>query len=168
MKSKNKIANFRGKRGVNGLDKNPQNINRNGRKLGMKAQLLNELNSNGTMKIKKSNIVETKPNGDIVVQTTTAHTLVTRLMKLANGKNPTQALNAIKLIMDKTDDVLSPINIETESNSFIARYSIDVRKLNGQTLKEFVWYFENERNYAQISYESLLDFISNIELENNY
>ena len=86
---------------TNGFQKNPQNINRKGRKPSLKKQLEKVALSDGwlTFDIKDVQILEDK----IKVKVPKEEAMALKMFQIAMGKNPNAAMNAIKLYLETFD-----------------------------------------------------------------
>ena len=94
-------GNIRPEDSTNGFDKNPQNINREGRKPSLKKQLEKVALSDGwlTFDIKDVQILEDK----IKVKVPKEEAMALKMFQIAMGKNPNAAMNAIKLYLETFD-----------------------------------------------------------------
>lgn len=97
------IDNFGNKINTNGFDKNPENINRNGRPASIKQELRNALNTEGKITIKAKNVLEVHSNGDVTIQTTQSETLANKLLDWALSRKGNESLKAIQMIMEQVD-----------------------------------------------------------------
>jgi len=79
-----------------GFDKNPQNINKNGRPPSLKQRLQKLLDGDGKMKFKKKDIITIHDNGDVTIKVPMYDALMIKLVSMAMSDN----LPAIKLIME--------------------------------------------------------------------
>jgi len=86
-----------------GFDKNPQNINREGRGPSVKKQLTMLLAEDGKITIPKNQVIDVKDNGDVVLVLPKDVQLGMKLMSIAMGKTPANALKAIQMIMEQID-----------------------------------------------------------------
>jgi len=65
-----RLKNFNGKRGINGLEKNPQNINRNGKPPSIRTQIKRLLMEDGEIFIPKKRIIKQNEKGIYIKITT--------------------------------------------------------------------------------------------------
>ena len=97
------IENFGDKINSSGLDKNPENINRNGRPVSIKAQLKDLLESDGNLTITANQVVQIKDSGDIVIKVPTQMQMAMKLSSWAMSKKGNDSLKALQMIIDQVD-----------------------------------------------------------------
>ena len=97
------IENFGDKINSSGLDKNPENINRNGRPVSIKAQLKDLLESEGNLTITANQVVQIKDSGDIVIKVPTQMQMAMKLSSWAMSKKGNDSLKALQMIMEQID-----------------------------------------------------------------
>jgi len=97
--------NFGDKRNTNGLDKNPENINRAGRPISIKNELKELLLKEGELPIPASNFIKKttiKNKEYYIFKIPTKNALATRLITMAMSKN-SNGFNALKLLLETFD-----------------------------------------------------------------
>lgn len=97
------IDNFGNKRNTNGFDKNPENINREGRPLSVKSDLKRLLTNEGELRIKADNVKRIHKNGDVTIHLAKSETLAVKLMEWALCAKGSESLKAIKMIIEQTE-----------------------------------------------------------------
>ena len=97
------IENFGNKINSSGLDKNPENINRNGRPVSIKAQLKDILESEGNLTIQANQVIQIKDNGDVVIKVPTQMQMAMKLSSWAMSKKGNDSLKALQMIMEQID-----------------------------------------------------------------
>lgn len=97
------IENFGEKINSNGLDRNPENINRDGRPPSIRTELRNVLEANGKMTIKAKDVYKIHKNGDVTIHVGKTESIVIKLMEWAMSKKGNESLKAIKMIMEQID-----------------------------------------------------------------
>ena len=97
------IENFGDKINSSGLDKNPENINRNGRPVSIKAQLKDLLESDGNLTITANQVVQIKDSGDIIIKVPTQMQMAMKLSSWAMSKKGNDSLKALQMIIDQVD-----------------------------------------------------------------
>ena len=97
------IENFGNKINSSGLDKNPENINRNGRPVSIKAQLKDILESEGNLTIQANQVVQIKDSGDVVIKVPTQMQMAMKLSSWAMSKKGNDSLKALQMIMEQID-----------------------------------------------------------------
>ena len=97
------IENFGNKINSSGLDKNPENINRNGRPVSIKAQLKDILESEGNLTITANQVVQIKDSGDVVIKVPTQMQMAMKLSSWAMSKKGNDSLKALQMIMEQID-----------------------------------------------------------------
>lgn len=98
---------FGNKRNTNGLDKNPDNINKSGRPISIKNQLKELLAKNGELPISSDTflrMITNKKDGKeyYLFKIPTQDALALKLISLAMSKN-TNGFNALKLLLETFD-----------------------------------------------------------------
>ena len=88
---------------TNGFQKNPENINRNGRPVSIKAQLKDILESEGNLTIQANQVVQIKDNGDVVIKVPTQMQMAMKLSSWAMSKKGNDSLKALQMIMEQID-----------------------------------------------------------------
>lgn len=119
------ISNFGNKINTNGFDKNPENINRDGRPISVKADLKRILEGNGQITIKASNVLKCHENGDVTIHLVKSETLAMKLMEWAMSKSGSDSIKAIKMIMEQIE---GKPNQRTE-------HSISLEPITGMIIK---------------------------------
>lgn len=97
------IENFGDKINSSGLDKNPENINRNGRPVSIKNQLKDLLESEGNLTITANQVVQIKDNGDVIIKVPTQMQMAMKLSSWAMSKKGNDSLKALQMIMEQID-----------------------------------------------------------------
>ncbi len=97
------IDNFGDKRNTNGFDKNPENINREGRPASIKKDLKQILEANGEITIKAENVLHIYDNGDVTIRLAKSETLAIKLLEWAMSRNGSDSIKAIKMIMEQIE-----------------------------------------------------------------
>ena len=97
------IENFGDKINSSGLDKKPENINRNGRPVSIKTQLKDLLESEGNLTITANQVVQIKDSGDIVIKVPTQMQMAMKLSSWAMSKKGNDSLKALQMIIDQVD-----------------------------------------------------------------
>ena len=88
---------------TNGFQKNPENINRNGRPVSIKTQLKDLLESEGNLTITANQVVQIKDSGDIVIKVPTQMQMAMKLSSWAMSKKGNDSLKALQMIMEQID-----------------------------------------------------------------
>ena len=88
---------------TNGFQKNPENINRNGRPVSIKAQLKDILESEGNLTIQANQVIQIKDNGDVVIKVPTQMQMAMKLSSWAMSKKGNDSLKALQMIMEQID-----------------------------------------------------------------
>lgn len=97
------IENFGNKINTNGFDKNPENINKDGRPISVREDLKRILSGAGTIKIKARDVVSTDSNGDVTITAPQSFLLADQLLKWALSRKGNESLKAIQMIMEQVD-----------------------------------------------------------------
>lgn len=97
------IENFGTKRNTNGFDKNPGNINKEGRPLSIRTDIKTILEGNGEMTIEAKNVSKIHENGNITIHLPTSEGLAVRLLEWVNSDKGNESLKAIRMIMETID-----------------------------------------------------------------
>ncbi|MCB0446089.1 MAG: hypothetical protein KDD03_00985 [Gelidibacter sp.] len=97
------IENFGDKINTKGLDKMPQNINKNGRPVSIRAQLKDLLESDGNVTMPSSQVVKINDDGSVVLKLPTQMQLAMKLSSWAMSKKGNDSLKAIQMIMEQID-----------------------------------------------------------------
>ncbi len=95
--------NIRGIDNTNGLQFNPQNINRKGAPPSIKNQLKNLLETKGKLKIPKESIISIEKDGSVIIKIPTELQLAMKLKQIATTGHTNQTLKAIQMIMEQID-----------------------------------------------------------------
>lgn len=95
-----RLKNFGDRANTNGLDKNPQNINSDGRPLSIKSDLKKILGANGEMTIKAESVKQIHKDGSVTIHLAQSETLALRLLDWAMSRKGSDALKAIKMITE--------------------------------------------------------------------
>lgn len=85
-----------------GFDKNPQNINRQGRKPSLKKQLAKVALSDGWLTFEAKD-VEVLGDGRVKVKVPKEEAMALKMFQIAMGKNPNAAMSAIKVYLETFD-----------------------------------------------------------------
>lgn len=111
------LENFGDKRNTNGLDKNPSNINKAGRKPSLKKQLSEIITEDGyiTFDIKDCTITDKT----VTVQVTRERQIAAKLIEWAMSSKGSDSIKAIQLILEHLDgkpkqsvEISEPIEIK--------------------------------------------------------
>ena len=97
------IENFGDKVNTNGLDKNKDNINREGRPVSIRGQIKGLLENDGNLTIPTSQIIKTNEDGSVVVKVPTQTQIALKLQGWAMSKKGNDSLKAIQMIMEQID-----------------------------------------------------------------
>lgn len=97
------IGNFGDKVNTNGLDKNKDNINREGRPVSIRNQIKELLENEGNLTIQASQIIKTNEDGSVVVKVPTQAQIALKLQGWAMSKKGHDSLKAIQMIMEQID-----------------------------------------------------------------
>tara|TARA_R110001599_G_scaffold334255_1_gene550574 strand:+ start:562 stop:966 length:405 start_codon:yes stop_codon:yes gene_type:complete len=97
------IGNFGDKVNTNGLDKNKDNINREGRPVSIRGQIKGLLENEGNLTIQASQIIKTNEDGSVVVKVPTQTQIALKLQGWAMSKKGNDSLKAIQMIMEQVD-----------------------------------------------------------------
>lgn len=106
-----------------GFDKNPDNINRKGRKPSIRKQLEDLLNSDGGLTIPASQVIKTNDDGSVVIKVPTQMQMAMKLSSWAMSKKGNDSLKAIQMIMEQIDgkpsqEITSTIQEAPKENPF--------------------------------------------------
>lgn len=88
---------------TNGFDKNPQNINTKGRKVSIRAQLKDLLESEGNVTMPANQVVKVNDDGSVVLKLPTQMQMAMKLSSWAMSKKGNDSLKAIQMIMEQID-----------------------------------------------------------------
>jgi hypothetical protein len=97
------IDNFGDKVNTNGLDKNKDNINKEGRPVSIRNQIKELLENEGNLTIPTSQIIKTNEDGSVVVKVPTQTQIALKLQGWAMSKKGNDSLKAIQMIMEQID-----------------------------------------------------------------
>lgn len=97
------IENFGDKVNTNGFEKNPENINREGRPASIKSDLKRILESEGNIIIPANEVVNINEDGSVILKLPTQMQLAMKLSSWALSKRGNNSLKAIKMITDLID-----------------------------------------------------------------
>jgi len=97
------IDNFGDKRNASGFDKNPQNINKKGRTISIKAQIKDLLQSEGNITFPASQVAMVNEDGSVTLKLPTQMQLAMKLSSWAMSKKGNDSLKAIQMIMEQID-----------------------------------------------------------------
>ncbi len=97
------IENFGDKVNTNGLDKNKDNINREGRPVSIRKEIKELLENDGNLTIPTSQIIKTNEDGSVVVKVPTQTQIALKLQGWAMSKKGNDSLKAIQMIMEQID-----------------------------------------------------------------
>ncbi len=97
------IGNFGDKVNTNGLDKNKDNINREGRPVSIRGQIKGLLENDGNLTIQANQIIKTNEDGSVVVKVPTQTQIALKLQGWAMSKKGNDSLKAIQMIMEQID-----------------------------------------------------------------
>ena len=101
---------------TNGFQKNPENINRNGRPVSIKTQLKDILESEGNLTIQANQVIQIKDNGDVIIKVPTQMQMAMKLSSWAMSKKGNDSLKALQMIMEQIDGKpTQPIEQQTEN-----------------------------------------------------
>lgn len=98
-----RIKNLGNKANTAGFDKNPQNINRNGRPPSIRRQLQDLLESEGSITIPSNQVVQINEDGSVILDMPTQMQLAVKLASWAMSEEGNNSLRAIKMIMEQID-----------------------------------------------------------------
>jgi len=88
---------------TNGFDKNPQNINKKGQPVSIRAQLKDLLEADGNVTIPASQVIKVHDDGSVTLKLPTQMQLAMKLSSWAMSKKGTDSLKAIQMIMETID-----------------------------------------------------------------
>lgn len=97
------VKNFGNKINTAGFDKNPENINREGRPASIRTDLKNMLGSDGEITIKAENVTSINEDGSVTVKLAQTESIVLRLLDWVNSDKGSESLKAIQMIMETID-----------------------------------------------------------------
>jgi len=97
------VENFGDKINTNGLDKNPQNINKKGQPVSIRAQLKDLLEADGNVTIPASQVIKVHDDGSVTLKLPTQMQLAMKLSSWAMSKKGNDSLKAIQMIMETID-----------------------------------------------------------------
>ena len=97
------VENFGDKINTNGLDKNPQNINKKGQPVSIRAQLKDLLEADGNVRIPARQVIKVHDDGSVTLKLPTQMQLAMQLSSWAMSKKGTDSLKAIQMIMETID-----------------------------------------------------------------
>ena len=97
------LKNFGGKENTNGLDKNKQNVNREGRPVSIRNKIKDLLENEGKLTIPPSQIVSINEDGSVTVKVPTQTQIALKLQGWAMSKKGNDSLKAIQMIMEQID-----------------------------------------------------------------
>ncbi|VBB48201.1 conserved hypothetical protein [uncultured Paludibacter sp.] len=97
------IENFRDKKNTNGFDKNPQNINTNGRPASIRNELKELIERDGEITIPAFQVRRINEDGSVVLNLPTQEQLAMKLIDWAVSKKGNDSLKAIQMIMEQID-----------------------------------------------------------------
>jgi len=88
---------------TNGFDKNPQNINKKGQPVSIRAQLKDLLEADGNVRIPARQVIKVHDDGSVTLKLPTQMQLAMQLSSWAMSKKGTDSLKAIQMIMETID-----------------------------------------------------------------
>lgn len=88
---------------TNGLDKNPDNINKDGRPTSIRTELKELLQANGTITFDKGSIQSINDDGSVTLKVAESQSLALKLIDWAMSKKGNESIKAIQMIMDQVD-----------------------------------------------------------------
>ena len=88
---------------TNGFDKNPQNINKKGQPVSIRAQLKDLLEADGNVRIPARQVIKVHYDGSVTLKLPTQMQLAMQLSSWAMSKKGTDSLKAIQMIMETID-----------------------------------------------------------------
>lgn len=103
MSKRTDIGNFGDKVNTNGLDKNPNNINREGRPVSIRNQLKRLLEQDGKVTVPASQVDKVNDDGSVTLILPTQDQLAMKLMSWALSKKGVDSLKAIQMVMEQID-----------------------------------------------------------------
>lgn len=98
-----KEKNFGDKINSNGLDKNKQNINKEGRPPSIKRELKELLAKQGKIKVDAKQVVSIEEDGSVIIKLPTEMQLAMKLQQWALSNKGMNSLKAIQMIMEQID-----------------------------------------------------------------
>ena len=110
------------------FDKMPQNINRKGRPVSIKAQLKDLLQSDGNVTMPASQVIRVNDDGSVVLKLPTEMQLAMKLQSWAMSKKGGDSLKAIQMIMEQIDGKPSQTVEQTNTNLESAPVKIEFLK----------------------------------------
>lgn len=119
------IANFGDKLNTNGFDKNPENINKDGRPVSIREQLKDLLEAEGNVTMPANQVVSINDDGSVTLKLPTQMQLAMKLSSWAMSKKGNDSIKAIKMIMEQIEGKPSQ---KTE-------HSIKLEQITGMEIK---------------------------------
>ncbi len=87
----------------NGFDKNPDNINKEGRPASIRKQLKKILSNNGSLTIPKDEVLQTHPDGSVSIQVPTQMQMALHLCEWAMSEKGNESLKALQMVIEQID-----------------------------------------------------------------
>lgn len=114
---------------TNGFDKNPQNINRNGRPPSIRKQIKELLKKSGEIKIPKEQVVTKHQDGSVTINVPNDLKIAMKLEQWAMSGKERASLNAIKIMVEQTDG--APVQTQTiiDPGLDLSLLNLDERKV---------------------------------------
>lgn len=97
-----RIKNLKDKINTNGFDKNPENINKNGRKPSIKKELEKIALMDGIMTLPRSQVISID-NKEVKIKLPKQDALALKLFSWAMSKKGNDSIKAIQMIMEQFD-----------------------------------------------------------------
>lgn len=103
LEKRTDIGNFGDKVNTNGLDKNPNNINREGRPVSIRNQLKRLLEQDGKVTVPSSQVDKINDDGSVTLVLPTQDQLAMKLISWALSKKGVDSIKAIQMVMEQID-----------------------------------------------------------------
>lgn len=114
-----KLDNFKGKRGINGLAENPQNINKKGRPVSIRNEIKTLLEKDGSTRIPANQVINVNEDGSVDIKIPTKVMVAMRLLGWVGNRNGHHSLKAIQMAMEQIDGKpLQEVEIKQEQPFF--------------------------------------------------
>ena len=84
---------------TNGFDKNPQNINKDGRPPSLKKKILELIQKDGSIKFKKEQVKKIHDDGSVSIMLPTSDALMIKLISMAGSGN----IKALQILLEYVD-----------------------------------------------------------------
>ncbi len=108
------LENFKGKQNTNGLDKNPQNIDKSGRGASIKTQIGKLFANDGALTIEAKDVLSINKNGSVTIKLATEEQAAMQYLKWAFSDTPKGAdmLHRLQEMLDGKPKQQIDANVE--------------------------------------------------------